>query len=302
MTTEQQTPDGRPQSVSRRGFVKTAAGAAAIGTTVAVAIGVRELTRPAPATHLVAYRADEVPLDPADRAWSRRPAWPVQMLIQNLATPFATALAVPEIKVRALHDGTQIGFHIEWQDADEDIVDVMARFRDAVAVQVPVDPATTPAVTMGAVNQPVHILQWRAAWQVDVDRGRQGVKDAFPNMFHDAPPEALMGEEAAREFYPALVVGNPMARRDRTSPVDDLVAIGFGSLTTHEEQTADGRGTFDGKGWQVVITTPLQPGADKTNLAPGLTTSIAFAVWNGSHGNRGARKQWANWGPLEIEA
>lgn len=301
MTSEhEQTPDA-PQAVSRRSFLTKAAGAAAVGTTLAVGIGLRELTRPEPPTHLVAHRAGTIPLDPEDRAWTRLAKWPVPMLLQNLATPFAPELVVPEISVRALHNGDQIAFHIEWEDAGEDAIDAMARFRDAVAVQLPVDPAANAAVTMGATNQPVHIMQWRAAWQADVDLGRRGVKDAFPNMYHDAPPEALMGEEAARQFYPAVVVGNPMARRDRTSPVDDLIAVGFGSLTTHEEQTANGRGVFTGKGWRVVIITPLQPGADKTRLSPGITTSIAFAVWNGGAGNRGARKQWANWSPLEIE-
>lgn len=301
MTSEREQTQDAPQAVSRRSFLAKAAGAAAVGTTLAVGIGLRELTRPEPPTHLVAHRTGTIPLDPEDRTWTRLAKWPVPMLLQNLATPFAPELVVPEISVRALHNGEQIAFHIEWEDAGEDAIDAMARFRDAVAVQLPVDPAASAAVTMGATNQPVHIMQWRAAWQADVDLGRRGVKDAFPNMYHDAPPEALMGEEAARQFYPAVVAGNPMARRDRTSPVDDLIAVGFGSLTTHEAQTANGRGVFTGKGWRVVITTPLQPGADKTQLSPGITTSIAFAVWNGGSGNRGARKQWANWSPLEIE-
>lgn len=291
------------QPVSRRGFLK-AAGVAAVGTAVASGIAVRELTRPAPPAHLVAHRrSGEIPLDPNDRAWTGLARWPVPLLIQNMATPFAPALVVPEVRTRALHNGTHIGFHLEWDDPEADVVDAMARFRDAVAVQLPVDAAAlATGVTMGAVGQPVHIMQWRAAWQVDVDEGRKGVKDAFPNMFHDAPPEALMGEEAARQFYPALVAGNPMARRDRTSPVEDLGAVGFGSLTVHAEQTATGRGVRTPTGWRVVIVTPLAPGADKTALATGTTTNVAFAVWNGSAGNRGARKQWANWSPLEIEA
>ncbi len=299
---EQERRIERPETVSRRGFVKAAAAVAA-STTVAASIGILELRRSEPSNQLVARRArGDLPLDPADRAWARVRAWPVQMRVQNLTTPSVSELAVPEVSVRALHNGETMAFLIEWDDADEDSVDVMARFRDAVAVQLPVDPAAPVAVTMGAATQPVHIMQWRAAWQVDVDQGRRGVRDAFPNMYHDASPEALMGEEAARQFYPALVAGNPMARRDRTSPVEDLVAEGFGSLTAHAEQTATGRGVFTGKGWRVVIATPLQPGADKTSLAPGITTNVAFAVWNGSHGNRGARKQWADWTPLEIEA
>lgn len=303
MTTEADTKSGQsPQPVNRRAFL-TLGAAAAAGTAVAATVVAIELKRPGPATHLVAHRhGGDLPLDPGDRAWSRLSSWPVAMMIQNMALPHAPDLAVPEVGVKALHNGDRIAFHIEWGDAEEDVVDAMARFRDAVAVQLPVDPVTTPAVTMGQMDQPVHIMQWRAAWQVDVDQGRQGVRDTFPNMFKDATPEELMGQDAARVFYPAVYVDNPMARRDRTAPVADLVAVGFGSLTTQDEQTADGRGIFVNGRWSVVITSPLAGGESKTALSPGLRTVAAFAVWNGSHNNRGSRKQWSNWTELEIEA
>ena len=289
------------ENVSRRGFLKVAGAVTASGV-VAAGIAARELTRPNPATHLVARRhSGEIPLDPDAREWTRAGAWTVPLLVQNMVLPFAPELVVPEVRVRALHNGQQIGFRVEWDDAQEDLVDAMARFRDAVAVQLPTDPTVTPAVTMGAVNQPVHIMQWRAAWQVDVDQGRQGVKDTFPNMFHDAPPESLHGEEAAKVFYPARYVGNPMARTDRTSPVEDLVAVGFGSLTVHDEQTATGRGVFSREHWSVTLVSPIADGDGKTVMSPGATTSVAFAVWNGSAGNRGSRKQWSNWTMLEIE-
>lgn len=302
MTTEVPVEGGQPEPVNRRNFLKIA-GAVAASTAVAATIAARELTRPAPATHLVAHRREgDLPLDPDDRAWSRLASWPVTMLIQNLVLPHAPDLVVPEIEVKALHNGERIGFRVEWVDAEADEVDAMARFRDAVAVQLPVDPTTTPAVTMGLAAQPVHIMQWRAAWQVDVDEGRQGVRTAFPNMYKDAAPEELMGEEKARVFYPAVYVGNPMAQRERATPVADLTAVGFGSLTTHEEQTADGRGVFKDGHWSVVITSPLAGGVNKTALTLGLRTVAAFAVWNGSHDNRGSRKQWSNWTELEIEA
>lgn len=300
MTPEAST-DRTPTPVDRRRFLKVA-GAMAASTAMATGIAARVLTRPEPATHVVARRHQgDMPPDHQDRAWARTQPWSVPLLVQNLVAPHAPVLAIPELQVRALHNGERIAFLVEWADEAEDAVDSMARFRDAVAVQLPVDMATTPGVTMGAVNQPVHIMQWRAAWQRDVDLGRQGVREAFPNHFQDAAPEDLMGGEAATQFYPALVAGNPMARRERTSPVEDLSAVGFGSLTSQDEQTATGRGVFD-RGWHVVLSTPLAAGEHKTALRPGLTTSIAFAVWDGGGGNRGSRKQWSNWTDLELEA
>jgi len=299
-------PQQSYEQVNRRGFLKFA-GAMTASTAMAGGVLAYVLNRPrpevrVPATHLVARRhSGEIPLDPADRAWALLSRWTVPLMVQNMVPQHASELAVPELRVAALRNDERIAFLIEWDDDSEDAVDAMARFRDAVAVQLPVDTTTTPGVTMGAPNQPVHIMQWRAAWQRDVDFGHQGVQANFPNLFHDAPPEALMGEAAARQFYPALAVGNPMAQRDRAWPVEDLTAVGFGSLTSHETQTATARGSFDGNGWHVIITSPLSAGSLKADLKPGLTTSVAFAVWDGGHGNRGSRKQWSNWAELEIE-
>ena len=295
------SPEARSAAASRRKLLKVAAATA--GGVLATGLAINKRSRPTSTGALRArHHAGEIPIDPTDKVWARPKARTVPLAIQNLVPQHAPDLAVAELQVRALHNGEQIGFQVSWADAEQDSVDAMAKFRDAVAVQLPVDPASTPAVTMGAATQPVHILQWRASWQVDVDLGHQGVKDIFPNMYHDAPPEALAGEDAARIFYPARYLGNPMARRDRSSPVEDLVAGGFGSLTSQEVQTADGRGVYEEGRWSVTLITPMAGGEGKTALEPGLKTVVAFAVWNGSHGNRGSRKQWSNWTELEIEA
>jgi len=43
-------------------------------------------------------------------------------------------------------------------------------------------------------------------------------------------------------------------------------------------------------------------GASGAPLDPGSRWPVSFAVWAGSEGNRGARKQFANWIDLELEA
>ncbi len=48
-------------------------------------------------------------------------------------------------------------------------------------------------------------------------------------------------------------------------------------------------------GWAVVITRPLPSG-----LAPGGTSLVAFAVWNGSDGDVGGRKMRTVWIPLTL--
>jgi DMSO reductase family type II enzyme heme b subunit len=47
--------------------------------------------------------------------------------------------------------------------------------------------------------------------------------------------------------------------------------------------------------WSVVVSVPRQT-ADKENpsLASGMTTAMAFALWDGSNQNVGGRKHWAS--------
>lgn len=301
-----QLDEGTAAEVGRRDFLRRAGAAAAAGTIGAGVIGYTATRKRGPAKTLVCgYRAGDLPIDPTSSIWSKRSAFNVTMLVQNIATPQASSLEVPELKVRALHNGTQIAFHLEWSDDSNDDLSGLARFHDAVAVQMAADLAkeATTSVAMGVVGNPVHIMQWKASWQSDVDTGQKTSKDIFPNIYNDVRPEQLMSVEQAKNWYPGWAVGNPMSQRDKKSPVEELVAVGFGTLTTHEEQEAVGRGVHDGRRWRVVIARPMKgKGTNKAEVAPGQTRQVAFAVWNGGQGQRGARKQYALWVPMDVEA
>lgn len=312
MTTEADGPSGSqggapPAEVGRRQFLKRAGAAAAAGTVGAGVIGYAATRKRGPAKTLVCgYRAGDIPvLEPASPVWTKRPAFNVTTLVQNVATPHAVALVVPSLKVRALHNGKQIAFHVEWADDSNDELSGLARFHDAVAVQLAADVTkeADTSVTMGSVGNPVHILQWKASWQSDVDSGQKTSKDIFPNIYNDVRPEELMSVDQAKVFYPGWAVGNPMSQRDKKSPVEELVAVGFGTLTTHKEQEAVGKGVHDGRRWRVVIAMPMKGnGTNKAEVTAGQTRQVAFAVWNGGQGQRGSRKQYALWAPMEVEA
>jgi DMSO reductase family type II enzyme heme b subunit len=122
-------------------------------------------------------------------------------------------------------------------------------------------------------------------------------------MHNEVVPERLLGESNAIVFYPGVFAGNSMSARERTSPVEELTASGFGSLTTHDQQLATGRGVNRGRRWRVVLSMPMDSGdATKARVQPGTTVPVAFAAWNGDRQNRGSRKQYANWVPMEVEA
>lgn len=306
------TTDGQ---MDRRSFIQ-AAGAIAAGGALAVGIAAYVATRPGAAEKLVAHRhSGPLPIDaPNSEAWLDLDHFPVTMLMQQITPPHPSELAVPELWVRAMHNGTDIAFHLEWGDAVVNDLDKMVAFRDSVAVQLPVAPeadAAAPktsvtmglAPTQGAPGQNVHILHWKASWQYDVDKGRRTVKDLFPNMHNDMTPEGVLGEANALVFYPGVFAGNSMSARERKSPIEELTAAGFGSLTTHQKQLAQGRGVNERGRWRVVLSMPMDSGdATKATVRAGASTPVAFAVWNGEKGNRGARKQYANWVPMEVEA
>lgn len=293
-----------PAGVSRRAFIRGAAATGAVAAAAGagawlVTGGPEEKAYAPPKERVFAARTAAVPRDPQDAAW--RPLAPlvVPLLAQSMTTPRVAVPTIDTIALRCLHDGSAIAFHLEWADRTKDDVEAIARFRDSVAVELPVHPEFPTSVVMGQPGRPVHILHWRASWQSELDSART-VQRAFPYAVNEVTPEAVLGEEGSRVYYPALYVGNPMASRKRTSAVEELVAEGFGTLTAYPEQKAEGRGVLVDSRWSVVIVMPLRGGPNKASLSPGGISRLALAAWDGGAGQRGARKQLSSWVALEL--
>jgi len=146
----------------------------------------------------------------------------------------------------------------------------------------------------------VTIMQWRAAFQRDLDTAPPTVRDLYPNAWTDVYPDEVLGATDARPYAGALGLENPVSR-GRASPVLDQMAEGWGSMTVKPDQRALGGGIHHDGGWHVVITRPMV--SDDLNapaLVPGARSFAAFAVWEGGHGEVGARKAWSPWTPLVI--
>jgi hypothetical protein len=226
----------------------------------------------------------------------------VALFPQVITTPRNPTPATAALEVRAVRNADHAAFLLEWADASADWRGDLDAFGDMAAIQLPVAPDSGATPFMGNPGGRVQILQWRANWQRDLEQGAPTLRDIYPNAYTaDFHPEERLPEPAATAFRGAEGAGNPMAARVRESAVQDLMAEGFGSLTPRASQAAAGAGRHDGARWQVVITRPLEPrGESAASLAPGTRTQIAFAVWNGSAGEVGARKAWAAWVPLEV--
>jgi DMSO reductase family type II enzyme heme b subunit len=281
--------------------VSGVAAAAALG--VLLIAGCTAPAPPAPAQDVGLVPVAALPADPADAAWNAVPEFSTKLLLQDMVEPRLLKPTTAVVRVRALTCGSEAAFRIEWLDSTDDNLPGAARFCDACAVQVPAkaDPSV-PAPQMGEAGKTVEITYWSAAWQAMVN-GRQDVIQSFyPNASVDHYPfdaaslkkDSAEQREMAARYAPARALGNAMAG-PRTSPVQDLIAEGPGALAPAPQTSSRGGGKRTADGWAVVLIRRLPVGfSERTG------SQVAFAIWDGSHEEAGARKMRSAWIPLIV--
>ena len=239
--------------------------------------------------------------DPLGAQWKQARPVKVTMIPQTVAPPMKPDPAIKELTVRAVHNGGWVGFLLEWKDESPSNRVVLDNFGDQVAVQLPVNTAgAPPSPMMGNPGGRVNIMQWRAAFQRDLDYAAPTVRDLYPYAWADVYPDEVMEATDARPYSGALGLENPISR-GKASPVLDQMAEGWGSMTVKPDQHATGTGVWRAGGWHVVITRPMvSDDLNAPRLTPGLKTFAAFAVWEGGNREVGARKAWSSWVPLRL--
>ena len=209
-----------------------------------------------------------------------------------------------EVEVKTITDGTRVAFRLEWADETADDQADVSRFSDACAVQLPAEAgADVPAPQMGESGRAVEITYWRAAWQAMADGREDSIKALHPGAAADhcpyqAPALAPGSPEQvamAARYAPARALDNRMAG-PRQQPVQDLIAEGPGTIHPAAETRSTGRGTRRPKGWAVTLVRPLPAW-----IGPGARFEMAVAVWQGGHGEAGARKMRSVWIPIAVE-
>jgi len=239
--------------------------------------------------------------DPAAPVWKQARPVNVAMLPQTVTLPHNDHPAIRQIAVRAVHNGGWIAFLLEWSDPTLSDRIVLDNFGDQVAVELPIDTKDAPpSPMMGNPGGRVNIMQWRAAFQHDIDKGPPTVRELYPNAWADVYPDEILSAADARPYSGALGIENPISR-GRASPVLDQMAEGWGTMTVKPDQHALGKGVWKDGTWRVVITRPLvSDDLNAPRLEPGLQTYVAFAVWDGGGREVGARKAWASWTSLTV--
>lgn len=261
----------------------------------AMTLGDVRLASPAPLT-LTAPRADRpVPADPWDRIWDRATAVQVPLSMQNVARPTGGRKGM--VTARAMNDGQNLSVLLEWKDPTQDLsVATPDSFADQAAIEFPTAKGDrVPFFCMGDPQATVNIWVWKGSRQADVDHGYQDIGNTRPNAEADWYPF-----EDEQTFYPARAAGNVVASTSGT-PVENLVAGSFGTLTKADDQPVSGIGRWKRARWRVMFTRPLAAPADgDVGLAVPETTSVAFAVWDGAAKERNGMKSVAQFLSLDI--
>lgn len=261
---------------------------------------------------LVAWQTgEELPVQDPDAAlWQETSPLDVPLSAQNVSKPFQLEPKVKSVRARALANDSQLAVLVEWADETENSSTVAVQdFRDALALQYPLAEGQ-PFFCMGQQGGNVNIWHWKADWQADI-LARQEMEDQYPDMYVDdypfAPSEdgqiASASDYADQNYLPALAAGNLFASLELASPVEDLLAGGFGSLTAQplEGQNVGGYGEWENGRWRVIFSRDLQSGdPDDVSFAPGQTYSVAFAAWDGANGERNGQKSTSQWVNLVI--
>ncbi len=216
--------------------------------------------------------------------------------------------SIRSVSVQALHNASWISFRVEWEDSSEDTVMYTDTFRDAVSIMLSLQPGA--GLCMGTPSADAMIAHWKADWQRDVEEAFIDIADLYPNFWSDwyvaavgEPPYDLPSvyEANARAFVGGWAAGNPLSNPLKISPVETLIAEGFGTLSTYSFQSFIGRGVYGNGKWSVVMSRPLITSQTDPEWMSDEPLEITFAVWDGSKGEVGPKKGISPLLPLTLE-
>ncbi len=214
--------------------------------------------------------SEELPLDPAAALWNgEQKGISIDLGPQMITNPKWPDPSVKAVRVQAFRTSSEMAIRIEWQDATQDSrPDHTDYYTDQAAVMFPLEPGSEPpAIMMGAENTPVNIWQWKAIWQ-----------------------QGLQSKKSRRDPN----AGGASGGTARHSPVEDLNAEGFSTLTTQEEQSVSGKADRKGDRWRVVFKRSLT-NSDENDVQFEHSLPMAVAIWNGDNRERNGQKGIAGW-------
>jgi DMSO reductase family type II enzyme heme b subunit len=209
----------------------------------------------------------DIPVSPDSKFWNS-PQGPVKTTVdlgpQLITNPQWPNPFVKKVLISVARTETQIAVRLEWEDDSVDNGTGQSRlYTDQAAIMFPLNSnKEVPPITMGGEGFPVNIWQWKAVRQVTADAAK---KDSNASL----------------------------------SPVEDMNAEGFSTLTRQDEQNVSGKGLRTKKGWQVVFKRN-RTNQDEQDVQFAGSTPMAVAIWNGGNRETNGQKGLAGWILLQF--
>lgn len=236
----------------------------ALVMTLGISLGVLNVPLASSATNSVEvlHLADvAAPIDPQSEVWDRAAEMEVPMSAQQMQQPGGGSTRM--VRVRAVEDGQNFAIRMSWEDETRNDGQTTIP-TDAAAIQLPIDPHALPYQCMGQSNSRVNIWQWKASLEV-TDRSTSGA----------------IAEEGAG--------------------VNNLTSNGICKAVETPGLVPRVRSYHDGQMWHVVFARGLGKGnLGSAPLETTLSTSVAFAVWNGAQGEVRGMKAVSTWNTMAF--
>lgn len=259
---------------------------------------------------IAVVRVEKLPDHPDAGDWKVAPKTELHLM------PLWWRYARPEyLKVQAVHDGEEIAILLVWSDATHDDKVVRTQdFRDAAAIQLAAADSDPPFFAMGERGRAVNIWMWKAERQADLTAFGD-IESQYPNIGIDSYPnlEKTPYEQPMRHaatlrsdktFITAWGAGNIVADPERRSAGESLRAEGFGTLRGEKNDQAELKvmGVYTHGSYRVLLRRALDAKSGTSiELKPGGRALVAFAIWNGSAGDRDGKKSVTIWQDLAIQ-
>lgn len=259
---------------------------------------------------LTVVRSEHIPAHPDSREWQAAKAVKLGLTPLWWRDGFAS-----HVTVRAMHDGKEIAVQLIWTDATNDHTAIRVEdYRDAAAVQL--SPSLSPPfIGMGQKDSPVNIWMWKSERQASLETAFQDIESTYPNIGIDSYPNVDQSplEQPTRHtltlksnptFVTGWGAGNIVSDPTYRLSAEDLKAHGFGTLKACplEHQAISAIGRYDTSTYSVTFKRALHAeNEDQLELKPGVTLSVAFAVWDGSAGDRDGKKCATIWHEMKIQ-
>lgn len=218
----------------------------------------------------------EAKISPTDKAWNQVKAVTIPLMRQDFVAPRGGG-SVKDLQVASIYTDGEILIKLTWEDKTKNSqFSPTEKYSDACAVEFPVNDKQMPSFALGEKGNPVNAWLWRAIVEE---------KEKI-----DYPP-------AYSDFYRSGSIDTVIKNEQPTA--ENLVAEGFGTVTSLEVQDVQAQGIWKNGQWVVVMKRRLDS-ASGAAFKKDMIIPIAFAIWDGANAERDGIKSISPWHLLKI--